>query len=173
MPSFFRSVRGTGVVPPSEAWSSSGAQLWEQPARGEQEGPCSSPPAPPPATAPHSQAILLDQPFGEEFFHTFIHSGTEPISFLRQRWGHLGDITQSGVRAECSCEFLPPPVSNVCSGQLQALGAGMTLGGCSHTSSLPVQLVDRCTDFTYLTQSWPWTHARPHLLLSQEVSCTF
>lgn len=71
-----------------------------------------------PPNRPHSQAVLLDQPFGEEFFHTLIHAGTEPISFLRQRWGHLGDITQSGVKAECNCEFFP----TVCSGQLGDLG---------------------------------------------------
>lgn len=59
VPSFFRSVRGTGVVPPSVAESSSEAQLWEQPevnrkARG------AAYPLPPPATALHSQVILLD-----------------------------------------------------------------------------------------------------------------
>lgn len=32
----------------------------------------------------------MDQPFGEEFFHTLIHAGTEPISFLWQGWGYLG-----------------------------------------------------------------------------------
>ena len=34
------------------------------------------------ATAPYSQAILVDQPFGEEFLHALIHAGTEPIPFL-------------------------------------------------------------------------------------------
>lgn len=34
--------------------------------------------------------ILLDQPFGEELLHTLIHASSEPISFLKQGWGHLG-----------------------------------------------------------------------------------
>lgn len=45
--------------------------------------------------------------------------------------------------------------------------------GLLTSSSLPVQLVGKYTDFTYLTHSWPWTHTRPHLLLSQGVSYTF
>lgn len=51
-------------------------------------------------TDPHSQAILLDQPFGEEFLHTLIHTRSEPIPFLKQGWGHLGDIGRLGVRTE-------------------------------------------------------------------------
>lgn len=57
-------------------------------------------PLPPPATDPHSQAILLDQPFGEEFLHTLVHTSSEPIPFLKQGWGHLGDIGRLGVRTE-------------------------------------------------------------------------
>lgn len=111
VPSFFRSVRGTGVVPPSMAGSSSGAQLWEQPAVSRKAHGAVHP-LPPSATAPHSQAVLLDQPFREEFLHTLVHTGTEPIPFLWQGWGHLGDTTQSVVRAECKCDFSPPPLSN-------------------------------------------------------------
>lgn len=96
VPSFFRSVRGTGVAPPSLAGSSSGTQLWEEPAvSGKAHG--TSHPLPPPTTAPHSQAIMLDQPFGEEFLHALVHTGTEPIPFLRQGWGDLGDTTGSGL----------------------------------------------------------------------------
>lgn len=66
-------------------------------------------PLPPPASDPHSQAILLDQPFGEEFLHTLIHASGEPIPFLKQGWGHLGDIGKLGVRTEnCGCP--PPPL---------------------------------------------------------------
>lgn len=90
VPSFFLSVRGTGVVPPSLAESSSGTQLWEQLAvSGKADRPSHL--LPPHTTAPHSQAILLDQPFGEEFLHAFVHAGTESIPFLRQGWEHLGD----------------------------------------------------------------------------------
>lgn len=108
VPSFFRSVRGTGVAPPSVAGSSSGAQLWGHPAVSEKAHQASHP-LPPPADAPHSQAILLDQPFREEFLHALVHAGTEPIPFLRQGWGHLGGIMGSGVRAECNSGFSPAP----------------------------------------------------------------
>lgn len=109
VPSFFRSVRGTGVVPPSVAGSSSGAQLWEQPAvSGKAHG--APHPLPPPATAHHSQMILLDQPFGEEFLHTLIHTGTESIPFLWQGWGHLGNTRGPMLRPECNHDFFPPPL---------------------------------------------------------------
>ena len=51
------------------------------------------------ANAPYSQAILVDQPFGEEFLHALIHASTEPIPFLRQGWGHLRDTTGLRLRA--------------------------------------------------------------------------
>lgn len=63
----------------------------------------------PPATEPHSQAILLDQPFGEEFLHTLVHSSSEPIPFLKQTWGHLEDIGRLRAKTE-KCDFSPPPL---------------------------------------------------------------
>lgn len=95
MPSFFRSVRGTGMVPPSVAGSSSVAQLWEQPAVSRKACGAAHP-LPSLTTAPYSQVILLDQPFREEFLHALIHAGTEPIPFLWQGWGHLGDTHSQG-----------------------------------------------------------------------------
>lgn len=99
-------------------------------ASSKQEGPWSSHPLPPPATAPHSQAVLLDQLFGEEFLHTLVHAGTEPIPFLWQGWGNLVDTTWSGVKAECKCDFSPPPLSNGLPEATPGPGAGVTLGGC-------------------------------------------
>lgn len=118
VPSFFRSVRGTGVEPPSVAGSSSGAQLWEQPAvRKKAHG--AAHPLLPLVTAPHSQAILLDQPFGEEFLHTLVHTGTESIPFLRQGWGHLRDTTELRMSTECNGDFSLPSLSNSGTRELQ------------------------------------------------------
>lgn len=69
-------------------------------ASSEWEHPRSTRPPPPASAAPHSQVSLLDQPFGEEFFHALVHTGTEPIPFLRQGWGHLEDTEGLGIRPE-------------------------------------------------------------------------
>ena len=63
------------------------------------------------ANAPYSQAILVDQPFGEEFLHALIQASTEPIPFLRQGWGHLRDTTGLRLRAEFNRDFSPPSLS--------------------------------------------------------------
>lgn len=156
VPSFFRSVRGTGVAPPSLAGSSSGTQLWEQPAVS-RKAHGTSHPLPPPRAAPHSQAILLDQPFGEEFLHTLVHAGTEPIPFLRQSWGHLGDTIGSGLSTTMNSFH---PLSN------SLAWATPGLGSWSHPKGLPtdilaVDLVGRNAGFTYLTSGCPWTHTQP------------
>lgn len=157
VPSFFRSVRGTGVVPPSAAGSSSGAQLWGQLAvSGKAHGAFHS--LPPLAIAPYSQAILMDQPFGEEFLHALVHTGTEPIPFLRQGRGHLRNTTGLRLQAECNCDFSPPSLSN---GRLWATPG---LGSCSDPIGLLTQALPLCSWWaemlvsrTPLACSWPWT----------------
>lgn len=138
------------------AGSSSGTQLWEQPAVS-RKAHGTSHPLPPPRAAPHSQAILLDQPFGEEFLHTLVHAGTEPIPFLRQSWGHLGDTIGSGLSTTMNSFH---PLSN------SLAWATPGLGSWSHPKGLPtdilaVDLVGRNAGFTYLTSGCPWTHTQP------------
>lgn len=166
VPSFFRSVRGTGVALPSLAGSSSGTQLWEQPAvSGKAHG--TAHPLPPPTTAPYSQAILLDQPFGEEFLHALVHAGTEPIPFLRQGWGHLGDTIGSRLSTTMNCFH---PLSSSLAWATPGRGSWSDPEGL--LPNVLVQLVGRDAGFTYpLTSSWPWTYTpSPHLFLSRGLS---
>lgn len=76
VPSFLRSVRGTGVVPPSAAESPQPSQQPAGVGKPMEQPTLSSLTL---ATAPYSQVILVDQPFGEEFLHALIHAALSPF----------------------------------------------------------------------------------------------